>query len=373
MNRFLTLVRKDLADYRGALVWTPLVVAAIVFVLALISAVGGRFEPGFDLDKVTQIEDGENVIRDPVSGQITINGDTGETVTIAPPSATVSGKLTVKGENGETVAVDLDPKGEPRIRVLDQEFVADGRHTVEETRAIRTAAALAPAVGALLPLGIAAVVILFVFLGSLYDERKDRSILFWKSMPVGDHATVLSKGLTIGALGLGAALVAGFALHTGLNLITFTILAQHGFGWVGADTIGLMLQVWAALAATVLVYLLWVTPVYAWLLFASAASPKAPILLGLVPFALIPLAAQVVGLYNEWLLEPIARLTGQSMGEAFGRVVEIEREFGPDAIDFGLVYQALGQNLLQPGLWLGLIVAAGLLYAAAEVRRRKAL
>lgn len=350
MNRFLTLVRKDLADYRGALVWTPAVVAAIVLVLALISAMGGRFEPGFDLEGVTREGTSGAVIDDPAKGQITIEGD-----------------------NGENVAVDLNAEGEPRIRVMDQDFVADGVHTPEETKAIRTVAALGTAVGAILPLGIASVVVLFVFLGALYDERKDRSILFWKSMPTGDHATVLSKGLTIGVLGLGIALLAGFALHLGLNLITFTTLAQHGFGWLGLDTLGLMLQAWGVLASTVLVYLLWVAPVYAWLLFASAASPKAPILLGLVPFALVPLAAQVVGLYHELLLEPVARLTGQTMGEAISDVINWDREFGPDQIDFGPLYQALAHNLIQPGLWIGLVVAAGLLFAAAEVRRRKAL
>ena len=370
MNRFLTLVRKDLADYRGALVWTPAVVAAIVFVLALISAVGGRFEPGFDLNGVTHLEDGQTVTRDPATGQITIEGDTGRTVTIDPNT---TGKLRVEGADGETVAIDLDARGEPRIRVMDEEFVADGVHTPEETRAIRAVAALGPAAGAVLPLGIAGIVVLFVFLGSLYDERKDRSILFWKSMPTGDHATVLSKGLTIGVLGLGIALAAGFALHFGLNLITFTILAQHGFGWLGLDTISLMLQAWGLMAATVLVYLLWVAPVYAWLLFASAASPKAPILLGLVPFALVPLAGQVVGLYHDVMLEPIARLTGQSMGAAFGQVMDFEREFGPDRIDFGPLYQALGHSLTEPGLWIGLVLTVGLMFAAAEVRRRKAL
>lgn len=370
MNRFLTLVRKDLADHRGALVWTPAAVAAIVFVLALISAVGGRFEPGFDLEGVTQLDESGHTTRDPVTGQITIHGDSGETVTVNPGS---TGKLTVEGSNGETVAIDLDTKGEPRIRMMDQEFVADGVHTPEETKAIRTVAALGTSVGALLPLGIASVVVLFVFLGALYDERKDRSILFWKSMPTGDHATVLSKGLTIGVFGLLFALVMGFALHLGLNMITFTILARHGFGWLGADTIGLMLQAWGVLASTVIVYLLWVAPVYAWLLFASAASPKAPILLGLVPFALVPLAAEIVGLYNELLLEPVARLTAQPMGEAIGDVINWDREFGPDQLDFAPIYQALAHNLTQPGLWIGLAVAAGLLFAAAEVRRRKAL
>jgi ABC-2 type transport system permease protein len=43
----------------------------------------------------------------------------------------------------------------------------------------------------------AAIVGAFVALDCLYAERKDRSILFWKSLPVSDGLTVLSKFLVI--------------------------------------------------------------------------------------------------------------------------------------------------------------------------------
>jgi ABC-2 type transport system permease protein len=36
-------------------------------------------------------------------------------------------------------------------------------------------------------------VLFFYLLGSLYDDRRDRSILFWKSMPLSDSQMVLSK------------------------------------------------------------------------------------------------------------------------------------------------------------------------------------
>jgi ABC-2 type transport system permease protein len=36
-------------------------------------------------------------------------------------------------------------------------------------------------------------VIFFYLLGALYDDRRDRSILFWKSLPLSDTSTVLSK------------------------------------------------------------------------------------------------------------------------------------------------------------------------------------
>src|SRR5204863_7376338 len=36
----------------------------------------------------------------------------------------------------------------------------------------------------------------FYSLDALYGERRDRSILFWKSLPVSDLTTVLSKAIT---------------------------------------------------------------------------------------------------------------------------------------------------------------------------------
>jgi ABC-2 type transport system permease protein len=46
----------------------------------------------------------------------------------------------------------------------------------------------------------AAIVGAFIALDCLYAERKDRSILFWKSLPVSDGLTVLSKFLVIVAV-----------------------------------------------------------------------------------------------------------------------------------------------------------------------------
>jgi ABC-2 type transport system permease protein len=350
MNRFLTLVRKDLADYRGALIWTPFVVAAIILVLSLFAVIAGRFEPGFDLEGVTQSE-----------------------ATQPGAGGSASGAVTIEREDGKQVRVDLDPEGEPRIRMLDGDVIVDGVTTPEERVTVRKAAAVAPAVGAALPIGIAAVVILFVLLGALYDERKDRSILFWKSMPASDLETVLSKAVAIGALGLGAALAAGLVTYVGLTVLTFGKLAGHGFGFVGLDTLGIIVQVWSLIASTTAVYLLWVLPVYAWLLFASAVSPKAPITVGLVPLTLLPLAAEVVGLSSDWLMEPLARLIGHPMGQSFGDYLDGGPVTSGSAIDIAPAFAALGQSFTQPGLWIGLLVAAGLLYATAEVRRRKAL
>jgi len=64
-------------------------------------------------------------------------------------------------------------------------------------------------------------------LGSMFNERKDRSILFWKSMPVSDGLTVLSKlltgGLVVPMIYLGFCMVAQL-----LSLLFITLVMISG-------------------------------------------------------------------------------------------------------------------------------------------------
>ena len=57
------------------------------------------------------------------------------------------------------------------------------------------------------------IVMVFYSLDTLYAERKDKSILFWRSLPVTDAETVISKLLTVGVVIPIAFLVAAYATH----------------------------------------------------------------------------------------------------------------------------------------------------------------
>src|SRR5687768_12986013 len=61
------------------------------------------------------------------------------------------------------------------------------------------------------------IVAIFYCLDALNGERRDRSILFWKSLPVSDRATVLSKALV--PLAVVPALTFGIALCTQLIML----------------------------------------------------------------------------------------------------------------------------------------------------------
>ncbi len=121
------------------------------------------------------------------------------------------------------------------------------------------------------------IVIFFFLLGSLFDDRKDLSILFWKSLPVSDLSTVLSKlvtALIIAPLCFWAILIASelvamvlfslFLLFNGAN--PFTLL------WANTDLLGH----WAAFGLGCLVQGLWALPIYGWLLLCSSWAKRRP-------------------------------------------------------------------------------------------------
>lgn len=124
------------------------------------------------------------------------------------------------------------------------------------------------------------IVLFFFVLGSLYDDRKDGSILFWKSLPISDTQTVLSKLVTatimVPIIFTAVLIVSHLAFFLVLSLLLlinganpFTVL------WGNIDYI----NNWGAFLIGCVVQALWALPVYGWLLFASAFSKRRPFLL----------------------------------------------------------------------------------------------
>ena len=129
-------------------------------------------------------------------------------------------------------------------------------------------------------------VVLFYLAGSLFDDRRDRSILFWKSLPLSDQMTVASKILT-------AMLAAPIMYLGGIVLVQLALLLiASAYGLMAG--INILTEIWApanlpkAWTVTLigsLVQSLWLLPIYAWLMFCSSWSPRLPILTAvLVPF-----------------------------------------------------------------------------------------
>jgi len=201
---------------------------------------------------------------------------------------------------------------------------------------------------------------LYYCLEALHGERRDRSILFWKSLPVSDLDTVLSKAAIPIVVFPLIAIVLTFVTHVVMLLMVGAVLLASGTGPLWRDLP--ILSMWQALLFhLIFLHGLWSAPLYAWLMLVSAWARRAVLLWAVLP----PLA---VGVF-----ERVAFGTthfGNWIGYRFGGPAEFDI-MGKGWTIHPMAHIHLGHFLLTPGLWLGLVMAAGLLMAAARVRRSR--
>jgi ABC-2 type transport system permease protein len=210
-------------------------------------------------------------------------------------------------------------------------------------------------------------VLFFYALDCLYAERKDRSILFWKSMPVSDGMTVASKALTaLVVVPLGVFLL---ALVTG---VVFTLLFGVRVSVGGAPVVLSWntlewLRGQAAMLLLLTLAVLWYAPAVAALMLLSAWSRRNPFLWLTVP-AVAPLVEYIVfRTHYVWSFYRYRRFgIWDALGIAHTNIIT-KQGIHP----FGELLGELNwrAGFLNVDLWLGVIVAAALLYAAARIRR----
>jgi ABC-2 type transport system permease protein len=223
-------------------------------------------------------------------------------------------------------------------------------------------------VGTPLSFAVFAVMLTYVILtvvyclGALYNERSDRGILFWKSLPVSDVTTVIAKA-SIPILILPLITFAVLVVTQGIMLLAgnVALLAHGAVGaapWVRTPIVPL----WAAMLYHLLtVHALYYAPIYGWLLLVSAWARRAPILWATLPVAAVLILEKLVFNTSAFAHMLLSRLGG-----------------GPGAIEYpppgNMPIEAptlanLVAFLASPGLWIGLAVCALFLAAAVRVRR----
>ena len=215
---------------------------------------------------------------------------------------------------------------------------------------------------AVLIMGVTFLVALFYCLDALYGERRDRSILFWKSLPVSDTATVLSKA----SIPIVVVPLLGFALTVAAQLAMFvlSIAVTQGSG-VTVGMFGSELSLfhqWQVLFVHLVTgHGLWYAPIYAYLLLISAWARRAPFLWATLPLLAVGGAEKLA--FNTSYLAAIlgVRIAG-------GPSVDLSHAgMNMDAMTpFTLI-----QSLSSPGLWIGLLVAGAFLAGAIRLRRHR--
>jgi ABC-2 type transport system permease protein len=219
------------------------------------------------------------------------------------------------------------------------------------------------------------VLTVFYSLDALYAERKDRSILFWRSLPCTDSETVVSKLLTAGVvipLVTFAVIVLTHVIVLGLTSLWLAIQGANAWHliWRAAP----LASNWTATLVFLLALPLWLSPFIGWFLFVSAFTRRSPLLVAFLPIVILPmLEKSLVGtsLFLDAFFIRTASLPlfrGLSTGEIFTYQGD-DWSFG-DQVPAGLLSLLdLSRFFGSPSLWLGLIVCGLFTTAAIYVRR----
>ena len=191
-------------------------------------------------------------------------------------------------------------------------------------------------------------------------RHRDRSILFWKSLPVSDLITVLAKAtivfLALPLLAWVIAEITGFIMLVWSSLVLLVSGLPATPLWT---QLGLFGDSFGLLYHLVTVHIFWYAPLYGWLLLISAWARRAPFLWAVLPPFVLGVIERLV--FNT-------QHFGRFLGERFGAGAEAVTAPGATHMDSTTQLTPL-HFLASPGLWIGLAFAAACLYGAARIRR----
>src|SRR5690606_1027796 len=222
-HKFRLLLRREFWEHKGGFLWAPLVAGGISLLLTVMAILIG------EVAARQALADGE------FDGEIMVNGlDLGY----------LSDKLGPQELAELSKGIDLSL------------YMASGW-----------------------PLLVLGFVVFFYCLGALYDDRKDRSVLFWKSLPISDRDTVLSKAASALVVAPLIAIAASLATMVGFMIVASIVVLFHGGNpitllWGPGNPLAIV----ASYAANLPVYALWALPTVGWLLMCSAWARSQPFL-----------------------------------------------------------------------------------------------
>ena len=239
-----------------------------------------------------------------------------------------------------------------RMRVASSRGPVEFRQTIEQPYVV----------AAIILMVVDLFVAVFYCLDALYGERRDRSILFWKSVPVSDLTAVLAKAsIPILVLPVMTAL-ATLATQTVMLFANSAVLAASGLSVSSLWTLVSLPEVSRINFEHLVVFHgIWYAPLYAWLLLVSAWATRLPFLWAALPPVAIAIVERVAFSSTRFIdLLQQHFLGGPPMAPSTGAPVMTMEMLTP---------HPLADFLLSPGLWVGLALSAVFLFSAIRLRR----
>ncbi len=229
--------------------------------------------------------------------------------------------------------------------------------TFDQRRAAIRAGLLVLGFPLVIALGFA---VLAYSLSTFFDERKDKSIIFWRSLPVSDSFTVFSKlivALVVAPLLVIPALLflhlvsvtAGSIYFAVSDIVPFT-WAWQAYPWL--DWIRVIFSLW--------LQGLWSLPIITWIMLAGAYSRK-PVVAALLPPVVVV------------LVEGVSLSSSVFLDSLFERVQPWSR-----ASSFPKEYESLGVAELSDipllfgmtEFWVGILISSVFIYLTIYFRSK---
>jgi ABC-2 type transport system permease protein len=228
---------------------------------------------------------------------------------------------------------------------------------------------------------VLAFVVFFYLLGSLYDDRKDRSILFWKSLPASDTLTIGSKLLSAMIVAPLIFWVVYVLTHIVIMLLFSVVVMVLGENpWTLFLSIGSPFEAWSLVLLSYFAQSIWALPLYGWLMLVSAFAPRIPLLFAILPPVILgvlelwidflktfTLNENLFGLFGHWFANSPLIMSGDEHNDEFGAALGI-----PITSDFDhqVTVANMFDRLFSTDMLIGLAIAAVFLTATLWLRRR---
>ncbi|MEO6065931.1 MAG: hypothetical protein ABIP49_09165 [Lysobacterales bacterium] len=322
---FPILLRREFWEHKGGFFWAPLVAGGLFLLLSMMAIVVGE---------------------------------------VAAQKASAAGRLQVDGQ--------------VMINGLDLSMLSSHMKP-EDAQHLAGGVDLSLLLASTWPFMVLGFVVFFYCLGALYDDRKDRSVLFWRSLPVSDAETVWSKVASASVVAPVLAIAVGIAVMFAFLIVVSLVTLLHS-----GNPIQLLwgpgspLKIAGYLIASIPVNLVWALPTIGWLLLCSSWARSKPFLWAVLIPVFAGLLVTWFDLMRSFDMQTLwfwKNVVARSLLSVFpGTWVDVAqfkniKVDGPQDLVQLFSLKAMYSTFLSPRMWIGAGAGIAMILVAVRLRR----